>query len=421
MRSRTRLGLVAGALLALALLVGSTPVTAATVISRQIEHGMTQRTIWDTTQVRIIRLPGINHHGALHIELNFRPAAADLDLYLLDAHGNALKQEMGVMATVPGREVIDFPITKVVDTSIAVDDEGAQYMVGDTYYLAIVAFKDTAEYQVWGYYPEIDLATGSSPGYDWNYSLKEFRFPEDATEWDVIKGPAYGYPYDFKPTSLGEGEARLEWPAEELDGGWTVTYDPQGAPKPVNMEQYLYAGVGWETVLRNYGDTVNYLPAPLPGGGHGLSDTFSVSRVGAVTPHRTLHYVPSLYLAYENALLGPDGAPSEGLITVGIRATLTYPENLRLDRAVRWPRSYAVAGTLSLNGVRVPGAEVEIERQTRAGDWKTIRTVTTDERGWWFLRLRPVHGAMKIRASAAGDPATGLDREYSISTVLKKL
>jgi hypothetical protein len=106
---------------------------------------------------------------------------------------------------------------------------------------------------------------------------------------------------------------------------------------------------------------------------------------------------------------------------VGIRATLTYPENLRLDRAVRWPRSYAVAGTLSLNGVRVPGAEVEIERQTRAGDWKTIRTVTTDERGWWFLRLRPVHGAMKIRASAAGDPATGLDREYSISTILKKL
>jgi hypothetical protein len=421
MRSRARRWLVTGVILTLVLLGVSASAGAATVSIWQASHGLTTRTIWDTTQVQIIEIPyGVNHLGTIHVELSFRPEWADLDLYLLDAQGNPLQQEMGVMAPVAGKEVIDHQVTEVRDTSLAVDDQGDPYMVGDTYYLVVVAFNEVADYQVWGYCPQIDVAIGSSPAYDWNYTLKQFRSPESAGEWATIKGPVYGYPYDFRPTSLGAGKCRLEWSAEVVDGTWRVTYDPESAPMPANLEQYLYAGARWDDVIRDYGEVANYLPASQACGRHGLSDTFTVSADGAARPMRLLHYVPSLYLAYADPLLGPGGPPKVGLTTLGFRATLVYPENLRLDRVVPRAASYALAGTLSLNGQRVPGAPIVIERKTRTRDWETVVTVVTDERGWWFVRLSP-KSTWQVRARAAGDAATGLAREYSVTTLLKKL
>ena len=421
MRRTARPWLVAAVLLTLATLYLSGPVAATTVTARQIAHGTTQRTIWDTTQVHIIALPdGVDHQGPLHAELTFTPTWADLDLYLLDGAGAVLRQEMGVMAVAPGREVIDYAVDEVRDTTVTFDEQGRRDMAGDAYYLVVVAFNEAADYQVWGYYPQIDLEVGSSPAYDWNYHLAEFRYPAEADATASIRGPVYGDPYDFRPTSLGDGECRLEWPAETVDGIQQVTYDPAAAPMPANVEQYLYVGYRWDEVVRRYGEVENHLPPALPDGGYGLSDTFTVARSGLVTPMRLLHYVPSLFLAYADALRGPEGGPRVGETTLGFKATLTYPENLRLDRIMPHPASYALAGTLSLNGLRVPGAEVAIERQVKGGDWVTVTTLVTDESGWWFVRLRP-HRTWKVRAHAAGDPATGLADEYSIAATLKAL
>lgn len=421
MRRTARPWLVAAVLCTLATLFFAGSVTAATWTVRQIAPGTTQRTIWDTTQVHVIALPhGVDHEGTIHAELTFQPARADLDLYLLDDQGAVLQQEMGTMAVAPGREVVDYPVTEVRDQTVAVDGEGRRDMAGDTYYLVVVAFNEAADYQLWGYYPRIDLEVGSSPSYDWNYRLEEFRYPADPAEHASIRGPVYGEPYDFRPTSLGEGECRLEWPAEIIDDRWQVTYDPAAAPMPADVEQYLYAGFRWEPVSRHYGEVENHLPAPLPDGGYGLSDTFTVARSGVVTPMRLLHYVPSLFLPYADPLAGPDGGVRVGETTLGFKVTLTYPENLRLDRVVRLPASYFLAGTLSLNGRRVPGAEVVIERQVEGGDWVTVTTLETDESGWWYVRLRPQR-TWKVRAHAVGDPATGLADEYSVAATLKAL
>ncbi len=421
MRSSARPWLVAAVVCTLATLALSGSVTAATVTIRQIAPGTTQRTIWDTTQVHIIALPhGVDHEGPIHAELTFEPARADLDLYLLDDQGAVLQQEIGSMAVAPGREVVDHAVTEVRDQTLAPDDEGRQDMAGDTYYLVVVAFNEAADYQLWGYYPRIDLAVGSSPSYEWNYHLEEFRYPTEPGDHASISGPVYGHPYDFRPTSLGDGECRLEWPAEIVDGGWQVTYDPAAAPMPADVEQYLYAGYRWDEVARHYGGVENHLPAPLPDGGYGLSDTFTVARNGLVTPMRLLHYVPSLFLAYADPLAGPDGGPRVGETTLGFKATLTYPENLRLDRVMPYPRSYVLAGTLSLDGRRVPWAEVVIERQVKGGDWVTVTTLETDESGWWYVRLRPQR-TWKVRARADGDAATGLAEEYSVAAILKAL
>ncbi len=413
--------LVATLTCALATLFLSGAAWAATYTVRQIAPGTTARTIWDTAQVHVIALPhGVDHEGPIHAELTFQPARADLDLYLLDAEGTVLQQEMGTMAVTSGREVIDYQVSEVRDTTVRIDAEGRREMVGDTYYLVVVAFNEAADYRLWGYYPRIDLEAGSSPSYDWNYTLVDFRYPAEDDAWATIRGPQYGGPYDFRPTSLGEGECRLEWPVEALDDTLKVTYDPVAAPMPVEVEQYLYAGYRWEPVVRHYGQVDDHLPAPLPDGGYGLRDTFTVERSGLVTPMRLLHYVPSLFLAYADPLSGPAGGVKVGETSLGFKATLIYPENLRLDRVVRRPRAYFVAGTLSLDGRRVAGAEVDIERQAEDGEWVTVTTLVTRDTGWWYVRLRP-NGTWKIRAHAAGDPATGLADEYSVSAVLDPL
>jgi hypothetical protein len=293
-------------------------------------------------------------------------------------------------------------------------------MTGDTYYVVIVAFNAAADYQVWGSYPQIDLDVGSSPSYDWNYHLEEFRSPADPDEHASISGPIYGQPYDFRPTSLGDGECRLEWPAEVLDGAWQVTYDPSTAPMPANLEQYLYAGWRWYEVTRNYGGVDNYLPPPWLEGGYGLIDSFTVSSVLVTRPMRLLHYVPSLFLAYADPLRGPEGGPKVGETALGFKATLTYPENLRLARVKRLPDTYRLTGTFALNGHWVPGAEVILERKSRVSDWAAVETVVTDENGRWSVRLHP-RRSWTVRARAVGDATTGLPEEYSVAVFLKRL
>lgn len=286
-------------------------------------------------------------------------------------------------------------------------------MVGDTYYVVVVAFNEAARCRVAGYYPQIDLAVSADTITTDNYYLKSFRRPADAETWTTLDGPDYGYPYDFVPTSVGLGEVRLEWPANVQTK--RVIYDPEHAPSPANMESYLYAGSSWETVFQDFGES-NWTP-PDQGGWHGLRDTFLVEDGGRLArPLRMLHWVPSLFLKASDETLGPLAPPRCGKSTVGFKGTLLYPENLRLASApqsVRKGGRATVKGTLARGGAWAVGVKVAVQVKT-SGGWKTVKSATTDELGRWAAVIRPTRSA-SYRAMVAGDPANGLRQEISIT------
>jgi hypothetical protein len=410
---------------------------AVTSSDRQSSPGIHERTIWDSTQVQIRRLtpdggPGVNHIGYIHLQLTFKPTTSDFDIYLLDAEGNVLSAEMGCMGIFAGKEFVDYQVTDVADQTIVseIDPyslELIEYMEGDVYYVVIVAFNGAADYQVWGYYPQIDLETSEDVYESYNYYLQSYRFPASSTTWAKLTGPRYGGPYDFRPTSAGEGACRLEWPADV--GDKVVTYDPVNEPMPFCVEQYLYAGAYWEgEVVTNWfaGDTENYLPEDQ-GGWYGFYDTYDVAVSDAdawddIWAQRLAHYVPSLFLAYADPLLGPDGGLQTGRSTMGYKATLTWPENLWLKNVAKYSTYYKVSGRYSLDGVAVPvGTVIEIQRKTATKGWATVKTVkTTDALGTWSVKLSP---GVKwwVRAKAEGNPSTGLEFEYSLTKVLAAL
>jgi len=429
MQKAMRLAIVAVTLVTLVVLTVAASALAVTSTTIQSSPGMTERTIWDQTQVSIRKLTyGVNHTGPIHMELTFKPTTTDLDIYLLDSNGDALNVEQGCMGLYAGKEYIDYYVTDVVDQSIEPIDPydilSDEYMVGDTYYLVVVAFNGAASYQIWGYYPQIDLETSEDVYETYNYYLQSFRFPAKSTDWAAITGPRYGGAYDFRPTSVGTGTCRLEWPDVGLDKD--IDYDRINAPMPANVEQYLYAGTYWDLVLSNWGTEENYYPdAQDAGTWYGFLDGFDVAEFiydDDMWAQRIAHYVPSLYLAYENPLLGPDGPPKLGRTTMGYKAVLTYPENLWLRKVSKYSTYYLVSGRYSLDGAAVPiGTPIYIERKTATGSWATVATVkTTNSYGTWSVKLRP-GVTWSVRARALGNNTTGLEYEYSITRVLKAL
>lgn len=400
-------------------LVVVAPAAGASVTSRQIVPGMTERTIWDSAQVACYRLPdGVNHNGAIHFELTFQPAWADFDVYLLDGDGEALAKEMGYMASFVGKEVVDHTVTTVVDQTIATGDLSTTsdgFMVGDTYYVVVVAFNETARFRLWGYYPQIDLTVGPDTAAPDNYYLKGYSRPAAANKWITLDGPNYGHPYDFTPTSVGAGEVHLEWPADI--GAREVTYNPLGAPSPANMESYLYAGNSWATVFEDFGDG-NWTPPPWgepPLSWYGLRDVFEVTE-GSVLgrPMTTMHYVPSLYLVADDPAVG--WPPRLGRSTLAYKATLMWPENLRFRKAptkVKKGARATLKGSFALDFAWQAGATVRIEKSLGGGRWKTVETVTTGVDGAWTARVK-ITAATTFRAHAVGDAASGLADEYSV-------
>lgn len=432
MQKAMRLAVVAVALVTLVVLTAVSSASALTSSTTQSSPGMTARTIWDQTQVSIRELTyGVNHTGPIHMELTFKPTTADLDIYLLDSNGDALNVEQGCMGLFAGKEYIDYQVTDVVNQDIELDiyaDDGPiEYMVGDTYYLVVVAFNGAAEYKIWGYYPQIWLDASEDVYESYNYYLQSYRYPASATSWATITGPRYGGPYDFRPTSVGEGTCRLEWPADIVNK--VVTYDRVNAPMPYNVEQYLYAGTYWDLVLSNWGTEENYLPeehvADYAETWYGFNDAFDVAEFAwddDMWAQRIAHYVPSLFLRYADPTLGPDGPPKLGRATMGYKAVLTYPENLWLRRVVKYSTYYKLYGRFSLDGAAMPiGTSVQIQRKTATSGWATVKTVkTTNDLGSWSVKLSP-GVTWYVRAKAAGNDTTGLAYEYSITKTLKAL
>lgn len=425
MRQSVKRAVLATMLVALIALLVAAPASAISSTTKQVDPGITLRTIWDTAQVACYQLPdGINHTGNIHLELTFKPNWADFDVYLVDYAGRNLSEEMGYMAMFTGKEVLDFRVTRVINQTIEPGDPYTtddDVMVGDKYFVVVVAFNETAKFQLWGYYPQIDLSVGTSVSNQWNYYIQGWRKPSSKKDWIQLKGAQYGGPYDFTPTSVGTGEAWLQWPANVTNK--TVDYDPVNAPSPANMEQYLYAGSAWNTVFENYGDA-NWTPPPQgdPVLFYGLRDTYAVEDGGDLArPLRMLHYVPSLFMVGTDPKVIDAGNPKLGINRVGFKTTLVYPENLRFKSApakVKKNTKATLSGTFALDKVWQVGVAVKVQKQLADGSWKTIKTVTTDANGGWFAKVK-VSKYTYFRAKAVGNPLTGLATEYSVTKKVK--
>lgn len=406
-------------------LVAVAPASAMSSTTKQVDPGVSVRTIWDSNQVACYKLPdGVNHNGYIHMELKFKPNWADFDIYLLNEYGQTLSEEMGYMAALTGKEVIDYRVTRINNQTIEPGDPYTtddDYMVGDTYYVVVVAFNEKAQFQVWGYYPQIDLSVGSATNNQWNYYIQSWRKPSSSKDWLWLDGANYGTPYDFTPTSTGTGEAWLQWPANVTNK--TVDYDPVNAPSPANMEQYMYSGSNWNTVFEDYGDA-NWSPAPQgdPVLWYGLRDTFDVEDGGDLgRPLRMMHYVPSLYLVASDATQGGLAPPKTGVSKMGYKATLVWPENLWFKSApskVKKGTKATLKGSFALDRMWQVDATVKIQKSLGDDRWKTVKTVTTDANGNWVAKVK-VTGATSFRAWAVGNPATGLAEEVSITKRVK--
>jgi hypothetical protein len=407
------------AMAALFVLLTATSAFALTANTQQLTPGMTTRTIWDTSQVAVYEVGNgtnyVNHTGYIHMEVSWMPRWADLDIYLLNADGETLSEEMGYMATFYGKEVIDYrvPSISMDGRTIVTPEYGDPYMVGDKYYVVIVAFNDAARYQIRGYYPQIDLSVGNSTTNQWNYYIEPFRKPDRASAWASIRGPQWGGAYAFRPTSTGEGVVELEWPADVK--AKVVSDDHANDLRPANMEQYVWAGADYDTIVENYGDA-NWLPGEIAPGRFGLQDAFNVEVGGLAAPGKPMWYVPSLYLVTSDPLEGPFAAPKLGRSTMGFKATVTWPENLRLRIApssVRKGSMATVRGSFALNGDWAAGMKVTIQRKTAKG-WAKVTTTKVAANGQWVAKFR-VSATNTYRAMAAGDAGTGLATEYSVS------
>jgi hypothetical protein len=270
----------------------------------------------------------------------------------------------------------------------------------------VVAFNETARIRVEGFHPRIVVDAAAGDAQDTasatNYELEEFARPAARDAYLTIDGADYGHPYDFRPTSEGGAEARLDWPATGSD---------PGAPLPASVEQHLFAGVDWVPVWANYGTPANWI-APL-------TNSWDVLEGTTTRPNLTLHYVPSVYLISSGPLLGAFAPPKTGLRTMTYKATLTYPENLRLIGVRKYSTYYRVSGTFALNGAYREGAAITIERRIGTS-WKKVKSTTTGAGGAWAVKLSP-SVKWTIRARVAGDDATGVPVEFSMPKVLNPI
>ena len=172
-------------------------------------------------------------------------------------------------------------------------------------------------------------------------------------------------------------------------------------------------------------DLNRHAAAPLAGDDwYGLQGGFAVQAAGPWLPRQTYHYVPVLWLAaaqpYAAAPAQP-GPPATGLRTVGYKATLLIPQNLRLASAtpkVRRGRAATLKGSLAVPSAATPGAAVvwappgtpvTVQRKVGA-KWVKAKVVKTGANGSWRAEIRVRRarrgGAPGGRAAPVSRPST---------------
>ncbi len=288
MRKTAKICTVTVSLLVLVALGVAAPVAAVTVADRQVTPGTHERTIWDTTQVSIRKLPtGVNHYGTIHMELYFKNYAADLDLYLLNQEGDIVT-ETGDQGYWLGWETVDYQVGDIVTEPSS---------VGDTYYVLVVAFNGASDYFLWGYYPRLFDGAASDPAAARNYYLEVYNFPTDGS-WASLTGPRVGAPYAVTPTSMGTFGARLEWPADV--SALVVEDDLAEGLMPAWFRQYVWQRTTGKLYIADEGTWAPGVqeedPLDPADDWYGLCDSFSTESwwdtVGLAAEDRSLRAEP---------------------------------------------------------------------------------------------------------------------------------
>ena len=399
--------------------------------------GLTARTVWGHGQVYVYRLPqNVTHTGDLHVELTYTPADSDCFIYVLGpvSKGSAEWQvcpgtySQGFLALMPGREVVDYAVPEVLDQTPTPDG-----VLGDAYYVVVQAASGTSRVRLTGYLPRTKTGLTDTTS-ESTFTRLDFGDPAGATASIKVTGASYGGPFDLTPTSEGQVDCRLEYPADAA----ARTVQPATPALQAAFEQYVYPPLwdleGGQIPLAqtiSYGswdlqDANRHAATPLGGDDwYGLQGGFAVQADGPWRPQVTYHYVPVLWLAaaapYAHAPAQP-GLPATGLRTVDYKATLLIPQDLRLASAtpkVRRGGRATLQGTLAAPVSAAPGAAVDwaapgtlvtIQRKVGAA-WTPVQTVRTGANGAWRVQLRVVRSTL-WRAVAQGGPALAV--EYSL-------
>jgi len=404
---------------------------------RQTIPGLTERTIWGRNQVYVYRLPAnVTHTGDLHVELTYAPADGACFAYVLGpvAKGSQEWQvcpdtySQGFLPLQPGREVVDYAVPEVLDHDPV--DDGVR---GDAYYVVVQAANAGSSFSLTGYLPRVAAGSTDTTSAA-TFTRLSFRAPVSARATLKVTGAPYGGAFDLTPTSQGQVECRLQYPADVA----RQTVSPPSPALAASFEQYVYPPlwdlegdaipVGQPTDYSHWDlfDQNRHAAAPLAGDDwYGLQGGFAVQAVGPWAPGQAYHYVPVLWLvAAQPFAVAPaqPGPPATGLQTVGYKATLLIPQNLRLtsaSRRVRRGRAATLKGTLAVPSDATPGASVSwaapgtpvtIQRKT-GSRWITARVVRTAANGSWRARVR-VRGATSWRAWWPGDH--DIAAEYSL-------
>ena len=406
----SRSGVLFGALLAIAMAAFCASAQASLVTSwseRQLVPGLTERTVWSQAQVAVYRLPqNVTHTGNLHIELTYKPVDDACLVFLLNEKGAvcAGTDLQGREDLRPGRKVVDFDVPLVVH---AAPDPGTGEIPGDAYYVLVQALNGVHSYRLSGYLPR--AAAGSldttSPG---TLARATLQIPASARAWKKIAGAPYGGPWDFTPTSQGTASCRLQYPANAKARSLT----PASPAMPVSFEQYVYPA-DWDadaalplsqpTELSHW-DLWNHPHAGAPvwsGDWYGVDGSFLlVDRVGAWRPGLVYHYDPALWMVSSVPARGPAAPPAIGVRTIGYKATLLIPQDLRLASAtkkVKRGRPATFKGTLALPASAAPdaavawappGAKLQLQRKV-SGKWVTGKTLTVGASGAWKTTVKP--------------------------------
>ena len=404
---------------------------------RQTIPGLTERTIWGSDQVYVYRLPrNVTHIGNLHVELTYAPADEDCFVYLLGpvARGSLEWQVcpgtygQGFLSLQPGREVVDYAVPAVLDQD-AVDD-GVR---GDAYYVVVQAASAVSRFRLSGYLPRTAAGSTETTADD-TFTRFFFAKPASARASISVAGAPYGGPFDLTPTSQGQVECRLQYPADPAKR----TVEPASRSLKAAFEQYVYPPL-WEPeggaipvsqpTDASHWDLSGlngHAAAPLSGEDwYGLQGGFVVQAAGPWLPRQTYHYVPVLWLAAAQPWAvapAPPGPPATGLQTVGYKATLLIPQNLRLASATpraRKGRVVTLKGALAVPSAATPGAtvawapagtQVTLQKKTGAR-WVTAKTVKTGAKGSWRAYVR-VRRTTQWRAWWPG--GGGIAGEYSL-------
>ena len=413
-------------LVAAGVFVGPAAALTTKVTQAQVSPGMQRRVIWSQVQVAQYAVR-VSHTGYIHAQIAFAPERDPCAVFIWDPAARRLQNLYeGWRPMGGGRAAVDFFVPDISSAGRAVVDpdgssgSGDEYLKGDTYDVVAVSYNGAAtRFSLSGYTPQTDLhaGDGSDPASDGNVFYTTFRRP--SAGWRAIAGARIGGPFDFMPTSAGTVTCDLTWPADVVHR--VVWPDLSQGRAPAVWEQYLYVGSAWDAVVADSLTPSGLWWPPRWGSGGdvfwGLSDTVAVAVANTVArPTRVFHYAPALDLVTSDPALGPGAPLKTGVVTMGYRASLTWPANLWVSGApkrIRRGTTATVRGTFALNGRWATGASVVLRKSVN-GIWRRVATVRTDAAGRWTVRVRPSRTTL-YQASAKGDGTTGRATETSLA------